>query len=182
MIERKRIWSDSDGWIDVFVESIGSGPVTNSEGWQTKASHYETMSSTYGVRKAAPRLGDTSDRVRCKYRCGRLAEKKRLECSVCRKSTQKRNREERERAPAPPPVPAAELTPNTCVDCRGRVKPADWRAGVRRCRKCRAERREGEPGLCRDCGAPLRACDIANDCVRCPKCREKRKYAREEAA
>ncbi len=103
------IWSDTDfKYIEAEVQSIGSQSVTNAEGWRQKGEHYLTRyapgwlgyPTVQESRKVDVPQENFNNRPKHWVRqgvvpqerfpcaCGRLAEKGRKQCKLCR-STRK---------------------------------------------------------------------------------------------
>lgn len=87
-----RIWSDTDGWIEAEVQSVGSSPVTSAEGWVMKRNALldEADQGIWHLRKPENRTRTTKP---CFRRCGRIAENRRLLCGWCRKQKDKAKQE-----------------------------------------------------------------------------------------
>lgn len=76
-----RVWSDSDGWIDVDTVWDGRGALTDGEGWQQR--HVpEEQRAKRPQDSLVVTQPETKKRPKCK--CGRVCRRGRVRCDRCR--------------------------------------------------------------------------------------------------
>lgn len=113
-------------YLEAEVQSIGSQPVTRGEGWSYRGNLLMEVAQTHGYESDRRRLCE-------RPHCARLAPKDHTLCSVCYRQSRAEEVAARDAAQG--------RTMGVCTVCTtGKVKPAQWRQGVRRCPSCRGQR------------------------------------------